>query len=277
MKYTVKEVYVEAVKVVGRHRRDLGDVESLAKSIDALGLIHPITITESGTLIAGQRRLEAFRLLGRETIPARVVTDLMGAVERLKVERDENTERKPMTPEELVHLGRALEALERPKARERMTAGRPYVQENIGSTAGATRDVVAGALGISASTYERAKAVVEAAEDETATPEQRALAQAALEDMNATGNVKGNYDKVKQPTRQYIRAEDLLRAEDQRKAIAKAEALLAGIARGATRITALHPDITPDEAAQWLDGLTKSRRAIGALINRLKERSNAQA
>ena len=53
----------------------------------------------------------------------RIITDLFSAAALLRVERDENTCRKDMTPEELVSLGRALEAVERPKARERMTAG----------------------------------------------------------------------------------------------------------------------------------------------------------
>src|SRR6478609_11757184 len=56
---------VAKIRVGERSRRDLGDIASLAKSIERLGLLHPIVITKTGELIAGERRLEAFRLLGR--------------------------------------------------------------------------------------------------------------------------------------------------------------------------------------------------------------------
>jgi excisionase family DNA binding protein len=46
------------------HRRDLGDIEGLAASIAALGLLHPIVVRPDGRLIAGKRRLRAAKLLG---------------------------------------------------------------------------------------------------------------------------------------------------------------------------------------------------------------------
>lgn len=51
--------------IVGfRYRKDLGDLRPLADSIAEVGLLHPIVVTAEGLLIAGQRRLEACRLLG---------------------------------------------------------------------------------------------------------------------------------------------------------------------------------------------------------------------
>lgn len=94
--------------VVGvRHRRDLGDVASLARSIDEHGLLHPIVITESGELIAGERRLKAFQLLGRNEIPTRVVD-----IEHIVFgEQAENMDRKDFTPEERVGIGEKIEKL----------------------------------------------------------------------------------------------------------------------------------------------------------------------
>lgn len=272
----VKEIVVEAVRVTGRHRKDVGDVAALAESIRTRGLMNAITVTEDGTLVAGQRRLEAFRLLGRDVIPAHMVYGLTDAAERLRMERDENTERKPMTPEELVSLGRALEALERPKARERMLAGQPSGGNSGGL--GDTRDVVGKALGWSGFTYDRAKAVVDAANDTEAPPEQRAVAREALAEMNATGKVLPSFEKVRQQrdtrlgTRQRSTIGD---AKKQRFAITKAAHALSGIAMGFSQIDAIHPDITSEEAAQWVDDLSEARRAIEVLIKRLKELSSA--
>lgn len=198
----MKEIYVETVRVDGRHRRDLGDLTDLVRSIEQVGLMHPITVTASGYLIAGQRRLEAFRKLGRDRIQARVITDLTGAVERLEMERDENTARKAMVPEELVSLGKALEALERPKARERRDgqlrqnrSGQLTGTETDRPT-GETTDIVANAIGMSPTTYKRARAVVDAAGDPEASAEDRERAAAALAEMNETGKVIGPYEKV---------------------------------------------------------------------------------
>jgi ParB family chromosome partitioning protein len=60
-------------KVGERHRRDLGDVDGLAESIEDIGLLNPITVDENGLLLAGARRLAACKRLGWKTIPANVV------------------------------------------------------------------------------------------------------------------------------------------------------------------------------------------------------------
>lgn len=60
--------------VVRDRKRPLGDIASLAQSIDALGLLNPITITADGVLVAGYHRLEACKSLGWRFIPVHVVS-----------------------------------------------------------------------------------------------------------------------------------------------------------------------------------------------------------
>jgi ParB-like nuclease domain len=64
---------ISAIKIGQRHRQDMGDIEGLAQSIAEIGLLHPIVVTPSGKLIAGARRIQAFRKLGRSAIPATVI------------------------------------------------------------------------------------------------------------------------------------------------------------------------------------------------------------
>ena len=46
----------------------MGDLEGLARSIEEVGLLQPIGITEDGELVFGERRLLAVRdILWRET------------------------------------------------------------------------------------------------------------------------------------------------------------------------------------------------------------------
>lgn len=115
----------------------------LVDSIREVGLLHPVVVTASNRLVAGQRRLEACRRLGFEQIPVTVATNLTSAAAVLMAERDENTCRKEMTPLERKSLTDALLELERPAAEERMKAGRPWAPRSRGS--GKAADIAAEA------------------------------------------------------------------------------------------------------------------------------------
>src|SRR5271163_2769512 len=106
---------IDQIKIGFRYRKDLGDLPTLAASIKDVGLLHPIVVTPEGRLIAGQRRLEACRLLGWTEIPVTVV-DLLQAA---RGEAHENLVRKDLLPSEIVALKRAIEPFERRAARER--------------------------------------------------------------------------------------------------------------------------------------------------------------
>src|SRR5260370_16536998 len=64
---------ISDIKVGKRHRNDLGDIDGLADSIAAIGLLHPIVVRRNGLLIAGQRRYEACKLLGWNDGPVTIV------------------------------------------------------------------------------------------------------------------------------------------------------------------------------------------------------------
>ena len=103
----LEEVPCDAIQLVGRYRRDMGDLEALATSIATEGLLQPIGVTEDRLLVFGQRRLLAVRdLLRRPTITARIVN----VSSLLACEYAENEIRKNFTPSERVEIGKALEA-----------------------------------------------------------------------------------------------------------------------------------------------------------------------
>lgn len=202
----MSKIKIDEIIVTGRHRKELGDLDALANSIRSIGLLHPPVVTPDNRLVAGQRRLEACRKLGMTEIPVTVAKDLRDASALMIAERDENTCRQNMTPSELASLGMALEELERPKARERQGAhgaapGRPAnTSENFTEVKGNTRDIVASALGVSGPTFDRAKAVVKASEDETLSEEVRAKVQEIKEEMDETGKVAPAYNKMLEAT-----------------------------------------------------------------------------
>ena len=85
-------------------RREIlpGDVKELADSILEVGLINPIMVDQTYTLIAGLHRLEAMKLLGRTEIEC-TVSDLSGMQATL-AEIDENFVRKDLSDDEFREL-----------------------------------------------------------------------------------------------------------------------------------------------------------------------------
>lgn len=170
----------------------------------AVGLLHPIVVRPDKTLVAGARRLAALEMLGRKEVTVHVVNGLDDALPLLQAERDENACRKELSPLEMVALGMALEAIAKPEADKRKKSGKsadgqsggrgkqkPCGNLPQGIANGKTREQVAVAVGIGARTYEKARAVAEAAEAEPETYGPLA------EEMDRTGNVDRAYKAMK--------------------------------------------------------------------------------
>ncbi len=103
------QLKIDEIVVKKRIRRDLGDIESLARSIEKHGLMNPILVTDKKVLIAGERRLQAVKFLGWETVPVRII-EQPDKIESLELEIDENIFRKAFTTDE---AGDAFEMLDR--------------------------------------------------------------------------------------------------------------------------------------------------------------------
>jgi len=165
----------------------MGDIQALADSIKAIGLLHPVVVDGEALLIAGGRRLEAVKVLGWKEVPVTVATNLGDVAKALQAERDENTCRKDPTPSEAVELAKALEPFEKKAASERKNASNGERVTITSSEKGAASNKIAAAVGLSRPTLARATAVVEAAEEH---PEHYADLR---EEMDRTGKVKTAY------------------------------------------------------------------------------------
>ncbi len=154
----LREVPCDSIKVVGRHRRDMGELEVLAASIATVGLLHPPVITKDGVLICGERRLLAMRdILGWESIPV-IVLQVASIVEG---EYAENEIRKDFTPSERVAIGKAIEA-EIGKRQGQRTDLEPVQDLPQVPPGTKTREIAAVKAGFSnPRTYQQAKKVTE--------------------------------------------------------------------------------------------------------------------
>ena len=117
------EMPVDRIRIANRFRKDMGALDELQASIEALGLLHPILVTKDDRLIDGERRVRAYQALGRDVIPTRMVD----VPSLLRAEHDANELAKAFTVSERVAIGQALEAEIKAHGERR---GRPKEGEN---------------------------------------------------------------------------------------------------------------------------------------------------
>ena len=102
----LQELKISQIKVGTRHRKDMGELTSLAESIRQEGLLQPIGVTEGLELVFGERRLRAHKdILKRKSILARIV-DVTSIIAG---EYAENEIRKDFTSSERVAIAKAIE------------------------------------------------------------------------------------------------------------------------------------------------------------------------
>ncbi|MET8520830.1 ParB N-terminal domain-containing protein [Nocardioides sp. NPDC004968] len=121
---THTERTLDAITVGVRHRKDLGDVDELAHSINEIGMLQPITITPDGVLVCGHRRLEAVRRLGWRTVKVWIRSGISNRLTELLAQQDENSLHKPLSPTEQADLYTELKALYAEEAQRRQEASR---------------------------------------------------------------------------------------------------------------------------------------------------------
>ncbi len=101
----MSSIPIADIRIGERHRKNLGDLSTLAESIKSEGLLQEIGISPDRVLVFGERRLRACRdLLGWSEISARVVNVSSIAAG----EYAENEIRKDFTPSERVAILRTI-------------------------------------------------------------------------------------------------------------------------------------------------------------------------
>lgn len=141
--------------VIGeRFRKDMGDLQALADSIAAEGLLQPVGVTETNDLVFGQRRLRACELLGWTDIPSRVVH--VSSI--LAGEYAENTLRKDFTVSERVAIAEAV----RLELGERRGGDQSAKSDTLPLTGRKTREIAAERAGFGGhTTFAKAKRVID--------------------------------------------------------------------------------------------------------------------
>lgn len=114
----------DSIVVGNRHRIDLGDIDALAASIEREGLLQPVTVTPTGVLVCGARRLAALRKLGVKRVNVWVRNGISDRLGELMAEQDDNVLHKPLSQTEAAALYRELKDLIAEDAAPRQEATR---------------------------------------------------------------------------------------------------------------------------------------------------------
>ncbi len=118
-----------------RKHFDEKSVRNLAKSINDIGIIQPIVVRKKGSyfeLVAGERRLEAVKFLGKKEIPA-IVKNLSN-FEAFRMTLEENIRRENLNPLEIA------EAIKKMKEEFKLT------DEKLGKMLNMSRSLVTNYL-----------------------------------------------------------------------------------------------------------------------------------
>ena len=156
-------INIEQIKIEDRIRKDFGNIQELADDIKQNGLINPPVVMQESdntyTLLAGERRIRALKLLGYKQIEVRTWKSLNDE-EKLNIEISENEARKDFSKSERMEYALRLAKIEGLKAEERMKSGK--ADPRLNSDKGRTDEVIAQKLGIGGKdTYRKEKYIYE--------------------------------------------------------------------------------------------------------------------
>lgn len=190
---------IDSIKIPDRHRRDLGDIDALAASIQEFGLFQPIVITTAGELVLGQRVLAAVKQLGWRDVPVWVVPSITDRLSLLRAIEADHRLAKQRDPIELAGLYAETKTLYAEYAQARQEASR-FGGPGAGDSPAPLRSNAAAAIAVtgrdSHQAHERALKVLALADDPTVPERLRAEAEHAIAAMRRTGTVTGPYADV---------------------------------------------------------------------------------
>lgn len=276
-------------------RTSYGSCAALAASIEATGLERPITLWRDNTLISGGRRLFAHLLLERLRIPAVIVGTIEDAAKRMLADNQADHLALPWKWSEVCRLWEVLRRLDAPAAVKRADESRrrgvelrkqtQAGQRRPGRSQSRTDDYVLGVIcepfGISGATARRIEVVYHTGYGTMPAPdEKRALARELMANIDDSGNVWANYQRLLGERRPVSRPRPVETAEPapaarQLAAWSKSLPQMEGLAAGLIELGPPNSDLTWDQVGPVRTRLMAVRRELEKIINQMRENTQS--
>jgi ParB/RepB/Spo0J family partition protein len=147
------------IKICNRFRKEMGDIDSLVKTIQDVGLLQPIGVNEDNELVYGARRLEACKRLGWTEIPVNIIS----LNDITKGEFIENSAREDFTFSERQAILKEIEKqrLGHKVSKEKVSNLLTFQQDNKGKP---SVNIVSEYTGVSPQQLSKEKKIVQAVE-----------------------------------------------------------------------------------------------------------------
>lgn len=104
---------INSIVINKRVRKNTGDLNQLAESMEKFGQMHPVIVNKKMELISGFRRVQCAKQLNWKSVFA-IVVDVHSESDKLTMELEENLRRKDFTEEEKIEAFKKLAKLNRP-------------------------------------------------------------------------------------------------------------------------------------------------------------------
>lgn len=203
---------VDSIHVGNRHRKDLGDIDALATSIERDGLLQPITVTPDGVLVCGARRLAAIKQLTWTEVRVWVRSGISTQLGFMLAEQNDNMLHKPLSQLEAAELYREMKVILAEDAALRKAATQFVGEENrgmrgpaepaapsTGPRGDARRQAAEMITGRSSYTrLEEINFIQRVAEDPNQSEDLRAAAQGFLDDIRDGAPVHPAWEQTKE-------------------------------------------------------------------------------
>lgn len=291
---TERMIRTESVRIPPL-RHSYGSCAALAASIRTDGLRRPITVWGDGTLVSGGRRLFAHLLMQEQRIPAVFVSTIEDAAKRMLADNQDDHLAVAWKWSEVCRLWEVLRRLDEPAAKKRADLARRRGVElrkqtqagkrPAGRSHSRTEDYVLAVIcepfGISAATARRIEVVYHTGYGTMpATDEKRELARKVMADMDESGNVWANYQRLMGERNTVTRPRPVVTLEPapaarQLAAWAKSLPQMEGLASGLIELGPPNPDLTWDQVGPVRTRLMVVRRELEKVINQMRENTQS--
>lgn len=270
----VRKVSIEAIRLGDGYRKEMGEIDALARSLGKRGLIHPVLVLPDMRLVSGYRRVAAALRIGWTEIDVIFVETLAEIAERMSTERMEATNRKAMRPSENAALATDLGKITLGVKDPRTYGGE--VRRQIGIALGTSESAVGRLIRVLALANGDDRFKRHAALDTLKKMDYTGTVEMPIRELSeklgglGRGPIVFNHGTSPRKSREESRQTTV---PQQRIALDRLITMMGNLGAAVSYVGEVHPDLPPGEAATFAEELRRAKKPLAQLVNQLLRKS----